>query len=101
MVATTPSALSLPQNLRLAIGYNDPQQPGFILPTAQFTKILQQINKAATNSPPITVAQLPPPQACLRAFISDATTTNFYDVVVGGGANFVPVFSDGTDWRIG
>lgn len=36
-----------------------------------------------------------------RAMVSDATATTFNSVVAGGGANSVPVFSDGTAWRIG
>lgn len=36
-----------------------------------------------------------------RTFVTDANATTFHSVVAGGGANFVPVFSDGTDWRIG
>lgn len=36
-----------------------------------------------------------------RAFVTDATVTTFASAVVGGGANPVPVYSDGTTWRIG
>lgn len=39
-----------------------------------------------------------------RAFISDANlaaSTNFGAQVAGGGSNNVPVYSDGTNWRIG
>jgi hypothetical protein len=36
-----------------------------------------------------------------RAFVSDATATTFASTVAGGGANKVPVYSDGTNWRIG
>ena len=39
-----------------------------------------------------------------RAMINDSTVTatgNFGAIVVGGGANIVPVFSDGVDWLIG
>lgn len=36
-----------------------------------------------------------------RYFVTDATATTFASVVAGGGANRVPVYSDGTDWRIG
>jgi len=36
-----------------------------------------------------------------RAFVSDANATTFNSVVAGGGSNKVPVFSDGTVWRIG
>jgi len=36
-----------------------------------------------------------------RAFLSDANATTFASVVAGGGSNKVPVYSDGTNWRIG
>lgn len=36
-----------------------------------------------------------------RATVSDANATTFNSVVAGGGANTLPVFSDGTAWRIG
>lgn len=36
-----------------------------------------------------------------RDFVSDATATTFASVVAGGGANNVPVYCDGTNWRIG
>jgi hypothetical protein len=36
-----------------------------------------------------------------RAVVTDANATTFHSVVAGGGANVVPVFSDGTNWRIG
>ena len=36
-----------------------------------------------------------------RAFVSDATATTFASAVAGGGANKVPVYSDGTNWRVG
>ena len=51
-----------------------------------------------------TVAQLDAAAtagAGAKAFVSDATATTFASVVVGGGANKVPVYSDGTNWRIG
>ena len=36
-----------------------------------------------------------------KAFVNDANATTFASVVAGGGSNVVPVYSDGTDWRIG
>jgi len=36
-----------------------------------------------------------------RAFITDANTTTFNAIVGGGGTNSVPIFSDGTNWRVG
>lgn len=36
-----------------------------------------------------------------RAFVSDATATTFASIVAGTGANRVPVYDDGTNWRIG
>ncbi len=36
-----------------------------------------------------------------RYLVSDANSTTFNAVAAGGGANIVPVFSNGTTWRIG
>lgn len=51
-----------------------------------------------------TVASLPSAAtagAGARAFVTDATATTFLSTVAGGGANKVPVVSDGTNWLIG
>ena len=51
---------------------------------------------------PVTVAMLPAAGVFGRtAFVSDATATTFGTVVIGGGASRVPVYDDGSDWRIG
>lgn len=53
---------------------------------------------------PTTVAALPAAAAGnkgARAFVTDATATTFASIAAGGGANSVPVYSDGTNWRIG
>ena len=36
-----------------------------------------------------------------RAIVSDATATTYASAYTGGGSNKVPVYSDGTVWRIG
>lgn len=48
-----------------------------------------------------TVATLPPATAGDRSFVTDASATAFASVVAGGGSNRVPVYFDGSDWRIG
>jgi hypothetical protein len=51
-----------------------------------------------------TVASLPSASSAgagARMFVTDANATTFASVVAGGGANGVPVYSDGTNWRIG
>lgn len=53
---------------------------------------------------PVTVANLPNAATAkqgARAFVTDATSATFNAAVVGGGANVVPVFSDGTGWKVG
>ena len=57
----------------------------------------------AVQQVPVLVADLPIAlvHAGLRAFVLDATKDKFGDVVVGGGPNKVPVYSDGLVWRIG
>lgn len=56
-------------------------------------------------SPPVIAVGGLPPAARLgagaRGFATDATATTLGTPVVGGGSNFVPVYSDGTTWRIG
>lgn len=52
----------------------------------------------------VAVASLPAAAAGnkgARLHVSDANATTFASVVAGGGANIVPVYSDGTNWRIG
>ncbi len=36
-----------------------------------------------------------------RGFITDANNTTFGSQVDGGGANSIPVYSDGTNWYVG
>lgn len=57
----------------------------------------------------LTVATLPTSalnwvKAGMKAFVSDSNATlasGHGNTVAGGGANFVPVYYDGSDWRIG
>lgn len=48
-----------------------------------------------------TVATLPTALVGMRAIVTNANSTTFHSVVAGGGANTVPVFYDGANWRIG
>lgn len=57
---------------------------------------------------PVTVANLPAPQIAMkgwRATVTDATqavsSVSFAAIVTGGGANNLPVWCDGTNWRVG
>jgi hypothetical protein len=51
-----------------------------------------------------TVATLPSAAtsgAGARTFVTNALTPTFGSTVVGGGAVFTPVYSDGTNWKVG
>lgn len=52
---------------------------------------------------PSTFAQLPNAvgNTGARAFITDGSTATFGATVAGGGSNFVPVYSNGTVWKVG
>lgn len=50
---------------------------------------------------PVVVAALTDPVLFNRRIVTDATTKVFGDIVAGGGTEIVPVYFDGTDWRIG
>ena len=52
----------------------------------------------------LTVATLPSAATAgtgARQFVTDASATTFGSTVAGGGSNRVPVYSDGTNWKIG
>jgi hypothetical protein len=36
-----------------------------------------------------------------RAFVTDSSVTTFGTTVAGGGSGKVPVYSDGTNWKVG
>lgn len=57
------------------------------------------ISTAATTVAALPTSPAPPTGA--RAFVTDANATTFASVVAAGGANGVPVYFDGTNWRIG
>ena len=51
---------------------------------------------------PVVVSELPAAGfPGRRAFVTNASATTFASIVSGGGANAVPVYDDGTNWRIG
>jgi len=59
---------------------------------------------SALVSPSTTVASLPAAATAgsgARSLVTDANATTFQSIVAAGGANVVPVYSDGTNWRIG
>jgi hypothetical protein len=59
-------------------------------------------NWAAPAKVVYTVATLPTtPSTSDVAMVTDATATTFHSIVAGTGSNIVPVFYDGTNWRIG
>lgn len=61
-------------------------------------------NVSFVRVPGVAVASLPSASTAgvgARSFVTDATATTYASTVAGGGANKVPVFSDGTNWIIG
>ena len=50
------------------------------------------------------LSSVSPVAAGMRAFVNDSNqslSSHHGDIVAGGGAHFVPVYHDGTNWRIG
>lgn len=66
--------------------------------------IQETILRGVVKSTVFIVAGLPSAASVglgARAFVSDALTTTFNAVAAGGGGGKVPVFSDGSVWRVG
>jgi hypothetical protein len=91
-----------------------PQAPQVYDPVqiAQLTNVLNlyfnQVNnllvQLSTKAVTYTVATLPSAVTSgsgARAFVSDASAPTFGSTVAGGGAVATPVYSDGTNWKVG
>jgi hypothetical protein len=67
--------------------------------------VLDEIRGLTDPAPTsVEVASLPSAASAgegARRFVTNANSTTFNSIVAGGGSNNVPVFSDGTNWRIG
>jgi hypothetical protein len=53
---------------------------------------------------PLTVSNLPSAVTSgvgARAFVTDSSVSTFGTTVAGGGSTKVPVYSDGTNWKVG
>jgi hypothetical protein len=53
---------------------------------------------------PVTVANLPSAATAgvgARAFVTNSSVSTFGTTVAGGGSTKVPVYSDGTNWKVG
>ena len=53
---------------------------------------------------PVTVANLPSAVTSgvgARAFVTDSSVSTFGTTVAAGGSTKVPVYSDGTNWKVG
>lgn len=83
-----------------------PVDPGTGKWTADYYEKLKELERLAlpdlADSAAKTVATLPAAgHQGARNFVTDANATTFASVVAGGGSNKVPVYDDGTNWRIG
>ena len=66
----------------------------------QLDKILGQLKANV----PVAVADLPSASTAgvgSRAFVTDSSVSTFGTTVAGGGSTKVPVYSDGTNWKVG
>ena len=82
------------------------QDIGLVYGKHETTAVAQRLHFNAitrVGPPALTVANLPAVTGLtgFRAFVTDASATTFASIVAGGGANGVPVYCDGTNWRIG
>ena len=73
----------------------------------QLDNVIGQLDATSAVIPPttvFTVATLPSASTSgsgARSFVSDAASPTFGATVVGSGAVTVPVYSDGTVWKVG
>ena len=66
-----------------------------------FNQVDNAVNRPST---PVTVAKLSSAVISgvgARGFVTDSSVATFGSTVTGGGSNKVPVYSDGTNWKVG
>jgi hypothetical protein len=94
-------------NVLITAGTDAAGAPGEIVFAAdRINRLIYQEATASLWFTPVTLATLgsAASKAGARAFVNDGNLVasgNFGAVISGSGANTVPVFSDGTNWRIG
>lgn len=101
---TAPRLPTAPQQYEAR--YQDQHSDVLRLYFNRIDNVLGQLNTSATIPPTTnyTVATLPSAAtsgAGARTFVTNALTPSFGSTVVGGGAVFTPVYSDGTNWKVG
>jgi len=70
----------------------------------QVGNVLQIVVNDIPTNQVYAIVNLPTPEDAgigFRAFVTDSSVTTFGAVVVAGGTSKVPIYSDGTDWRVG
>lgn len=82
---------------KLLVGYSVPVDNALVQINGQVSAGVVKTGVYTTGTIPTAAAA----GAGARAFVTDATSTTFAAAYVGGGANAVPVYSDGTSWYIG
>lgn len=66
------------------------------------TYLKGDVNTTTIITTPTTVTSLPSGVTGQRSFVTDSTYSNLFgEIVTGSGTYSVPVFYDGTNWRIG
>jgi hypothetical protein len=66
-----------------------------------FSQVDNAVNRPST---PVTVANLSSAVVSgvgARGFVTDSSVSTFGSTVTGGGSTKVPVYSDGTNWKVG
>lgn len=76
---------------------------GFVYANITWNGVRVEFDKPIRITP-VAVSALPSAStagAGAKAIVNDANSTTFASTVAGGGSNVVPVYSDGTNWKIG
>ena len=67
----------------------------------RLNRLIQHFNGTTSAVPVASLIAAADAGPGARGLVTDATSTAFNAVAAGGGANRVPVWSDGTVWRVG
>ena len=66
-----------------------------------FNQVDSAVNRPSTPLRVVDLSSAVVSGVGARAFVTDSSVSTFGSTVAGGGSTKVPVYSDGTNWKVG
>ena len=68
---------------------------------AWFSALYAYVTRNQLQAFPVSALPVASANRSARYMVTDSSVTTFFSIAAGGGTSQVPVYSDGTNWRVG